>query len=233
MAPAQPTDILLSIAEQLKVPLGIIARQAELSQLTGDTPGSMADIGVQAGAALSLIDSYLLGLELSRGQAQLELEPVSVSSALADTAHELYRYAKANNVLVEVCVEGRYEPVMANGRGLRAALLSLGYELIEAQPALGNRRNQLVLAAHRTPHGIAAGMYGQYEELNAQSWRRSLKLCGQARQPYAALSSGGSAGLFVADTILQAMSARLRVGRHHKQSGLGATLQPSRQLSFV
>jgi hypothetical protein len=210
--------------------LSTISRQAELSQLTGTASfRDIAAIGVQAGAAMTLVESYLLGLELLHEQAQLELEPVSVSSALADTAHELYRYAQAHEVRVELHVAGRYEPVMAHRRGLKAALLSLGYELIPSQPS----KQRLIMAAHRVPGGIVAGMYGEYEELTAETWHRSLQLCGRAGQPLTALSAGSSAGLFVADTILQAMSARLRVSRHQHQSGLAATLQPSSQLALV
>src|SRR6185436_4383369 len=119
-------------------------------------------------------------------------------------------------------------------RGLRAALLSLGYALIESRAAQDNaRRPQLSLAAHRTQHGIVTGVYGDYQQLSTEEWRRALKLYGRAQQPFVALAPGSGAGLFVANTILEAMSARLRVGRHQKQSGLATTLQPSQQLQFV
>ena len=229
-AHTEPTSVLLSVAEQLKISLSTIARQAELAQLTGTASfRDIAAIGVQAGAAMTLVESYLLGLQLLHEQAELQLEPVSVSSILADTAHELHRYAQAHEVQVELHIAGKYEPVMAHRRGLKAALLSLGYELIGSQAP----KQQMVMAAHRASGGIVAGMYGSYEELSTETWRRSLQLCGRAGQSLTAVSAGSSAGLFVANTILQAMSAHLRVGRHRKQSGLVATLQPSRQLVLV
>jgi hypothetical protein len=78
-------SLLLSVAEHLKVPLTTIARQAELGQLTGQVNlTDAAAIRAQAMAALTLVDSYLLGLELLSRQASLELEPVSVASTLTD-----------------------------------------------------------------------------------------------------------------------------------------------------
>ena len=232
---AETDDLLLAVAEQLKIPLTVIARHAELGQITGDpTQIDAAVIRTQADAALQLVDSYLLGLQLLREQVQLPLEPVSISSLLVDTAHTLERFAQQYRVHLEVSVAGKYGPVMASARGLRAALLSLGFALVEAQAAQDpGKPRRITLASHRTPHGIIAGMYGQYEELEAGQWRTALQLQGRAAQPFRALTPGSGAGLFVADTILRSMDSRLRVGRHNGQSGLAATLQLSQQLQFV
>jgi hypothetical protein len=60
-----------------------------------------------------------------------------------------------------------------------------------------------------------------------------LQLCGKVRQPFTMLAGDSGAGLFVAEAILQAMEANLRVGKHSKNYGLATTLQPSQQLSLV
>jgi hypothetical protein len=229
-------DLLSAMAEQLKVPLTIIARQAELGEVTGQAQTMQAQtVQTQADAALQLVDSYLLGLELLRGQTQLQLEPVSVSSTLIDTAHALSQFAKQYGVAVTVDVGGKYEPVMAHARGLRAALLSLGFGLVEAQavPAPTRRTPQITLAVHRAQYGIVAGVYTGHHTVSAASWRRARQLYGHAPQPCIGLGSGTGAGLFVADTILRSMSSGLRAGRHNRQSGLAAALQPSYQLQFV
>lgn len=230
----EANELLVAVAEQLKVPLAIIARQAELGSLTGE-PGLVgaATIATQADAALLLVDSYLLGLELLRRQTQLELEPVSVSSLLVDTAHNLYGFARQYGVEVEVEAAGKYGPAMSNARGLKAVLLSLGFALVEAQAATDQHLpKRVVLATHRTPQGIVTGMYATHQIVSAAAWRRALVLCGKARQPYVELGAG-SAGLFVADTILRSMDSRLRVGRYLRRGGLAATLQSSRQLRLV
>jgi hypothetical protein len=226
-------ELLQSVAEQLKLPLMNIARQTELAQLLGRIePTELQNINTHAVAALTLVDSYMLGLELLRNQEPLDLEPISVSSALTEAAHELELFAKQYGVIIELEINGKYGPVMGNYEGLKAALTSLGYELIEAQAA-HTRAAHLTLAATRNVHGIAAGMYSAYEDLQAEHWRRAVELCGQARQPFTTLTAGSGAGIFVADTILQAMDARLRVGHYHKQRGLVTVLRPSPQLRLV
>jgi hypothetical protein len=226
-------DLLSAVAEQLKVPLTVISRQAELSELTGRPEVAAALMRTQADAALQLVDSYLLGLELLRGQTSLELEPVSVSSTLVDTAHALTRFAKQYGVVVDVVVGGKYEPVMAHARGLRAALLSLGFGMIESLAADdGTGPRSLKLATHKTPHGIITGIYG-VGNLQAGQWRNALQLMGRAQQPFTGLGGGTGAGLFVADTIFKGMASQLRVGLWQRQRGLAATLPPSRQLQLV
>ena len=233
--PAGPEamQLLRSIAEQLKLPLTNIARRVELERLRAGAAGSdLANLSVQTTVALQLVDSYLLGLQLAEEQGTLALEPVSVASTLTDTAHELQALAKQYGVALEVRIDGRYEPVMAHPAGLKAALLSLGYALVEAEAAQASS-GRLVLAAHRNRYGIVAGLYGEQTDLQAGHWRTALALCGRAHRPLADLSAGSGAGLFVADTILQAMATRLRVGRHARRVGLSATLLPSQQLQLV
>lgn len=227
--------LLLSVAQQLREPLTVIARQAELGLMTPDKPAAeeLATIGTQTSVAMHLVDSYLLGLQLLAEQETLDLEPVSVASTLVDTSHELSKYAKQYGVRLELSVAGRYEPVMAHGKGLRAALLSMGYALIASGAAQAGAKRQLTIATHRTAQGIVAGMYGQYDALTAQSWRQAMQLYGQAAQPFAALSSGSGAGVFVADALSRAMDSHLRIGRYAHQTGLAMTLTPSQQLQLV
>lgn len=232
----EESQLLRSVAEQLKAPLTVIARQAELLQLEprlgAEAVTAQAQrMELQAHVALALVDSYLLGLQLMRERAQLALEPVSVPSLLNETAHELHGYAKQHNVELAVTIGGSFAPVMAHQKGLKAALLSLGYMLVGAQPEGARRRINLV--AHRTAGGTTAGIYGAFGSLSAAQWQRAIKLHGSAQQPFTALLAGSGAGVFIAEAILQAMSTRLRVGRYSKLCGLAATLQPSQQLALI
>lgn len=226
----QATQLLRSIVEQLKTPLMAIARQSELGALTGEVAiTDLRAISSHAAAALTLTDSYLMGLQLLREQSVLSLEPVSVSSMLAETAHELHGFAKQYGVDLDLHIGGKYAPAMAHRAGLKSALLSVGYTLLENTSKESSR---LTLAVRRTPHGIVTGLYGDFEDLSSQRWRRALELQGRAPQPLRAFGSNG-AGLFVAETILQAMSTRLRVGKYFKQQGFATTLQSSQQLRLV
>jgi hypothetical protein len=225
-------SLLRSVAEQLKLPLATIARQAELAELTGDlSTVDVATLQTQAVAALALVDSYLLGLQLAEGQTELTLEPVSVSSLLVDVAHELDKFARQHGTGLRLHIGGKYEPVMAHQAGLRSALLTTGYALIENYPKPTSL--PLTLAVHRTPKGIVTGVYGDYDQLGMGAWRRALDLQGRATQPIPGLTGGNGAGLFIAEAILRAMATKLRVGKYLRQYGLATTLQPSQQLQFV
>lgn len=225
--------LLWSVAEQLKLPLSVIARRAELAEMSGDySVQDAASIRTQADIGLALIDSYLLGIDLWRQQSSLPLEAVSVSSVMADTAHGLYKYARQLGVSIDMSVDGRYGPVMANPRGLRAAMLALGCALVEAVQTDKSGKPKLTLAVHRNEQGIVAGIYGLNGEFNPRQWRGGQGLYGQSPQPMPTLHGSG-AGLFVADAILQAMETNLIVGRHGRQAGLKAVFIPSQQLTLV
>ncbi len=225
---------LRSIAEQLKVPLMYLARQAELNQQQENAQAaSFKTMQTHADMALRLVDSYLLGLDLSGQQTTLELEPVPIAAALYDVAHDLTPLAKQRNTDIELVLAGKYGQVMAHPAGLRAALYGLGFVLSEVvHPE--KIRNTLKIAAHRTRNGIVTGLYID-GSADAQTTLRAGNISQNLgmRQPFAQLTAGTGAGVFVADTIFDAMQTKLRFGSFRNQQGLAATLQPSKQLQLV
>jgi hypothetical protein len=226
-------QLLLSLAEQLKLPLLQVARQAELDMLHGSQDG-LPKIQTIADSALKLIDSYVLGVQLATQESGFfESEPVSISSVLYDAAAELAPFAKAYDVRLDLRVDGRYGPVTANRRGLQAALVSLGYALIEALPANDTSQMRLQLSAHRCRYGIVAGLYSDAQQLTTDALRQGRKLYGRARQPMTGVASGSAAGIFVADALLHGMESELTVSKHRKLYGLGAILQPNPQMRLV
>jgi hypothetical protein len=232
-APVLSQHLLLSIAEQLKLPLLQIARQAELAKLTSG-PVDLSRIQTTADMALHLLDSYVLGVQLATEERKLfETEPVSISSVLYDAGAQLAPIAKAYDVTLDLRLDGKYGPVMAHREVLHSALVSLGYALIEDLPSLDRPQLRLQLAAHRCRYGIVAGVYCEAEELTAEALRQGRQLYGRARQPLTGLSASSGAGVFVADALLHAMQSQLTVSRHHKLRGLGAILQPNPQMQLV
>lgn len=230
--PVISEQLLLSVAEQLKLPLLQIARQAELASLTNTA--DLREIQTTADTALRLVDSYLLGMNLAReGQHELFLEPVSVSSVLYDAGEQLKALAKFYGVKLELNVSGKFGPVMAHRQGLQAALTSLGASLIEALPALESPQLRLQLATHRCRYGIVAGIYTDTETLTTDALRQGRILHGRTRQPLVNVSHASGAGVFVADAILRAMRLKLQTSRHHNLYGLGAVLQPNHQMVLV
>ena len=226
-------QLLLSLAEQLKLPLLQIARRAELGQLHA-TESNLSDIQTVADSALKLLDSYVLGVRLATQEVGLfESEPVSISSVLYDAAAELAPLAKAYDVTLDLKIDGKYGPVTANRRGLQAALVSLGFALIETLPALETSQLRLQLSAHRCRYGIVAGVYSDAQQLTTDALRQGRKLYGHARQPMTGVAPGSAAGVFVADALLHGMDSELTVSKHRKLYGLGAILQPNPQMRLV
>lgn len=226
--------LLRSIAEQLKMPLMYLARQAELGgQLHTATDPIFRTMQSNADTALRLVDSYLLGLDLSIAQTSLELEPVPIAAALYDVAHDLTPIARQRNTDIELVIAGKYGQVMAHSAGLRAALYGLGFvlsEVVHPQRA----RNTLRIAAHRTRGGIVAGLYiDGAESLQTTLGATHFTQNTFKHQPFVNLTAGTGAGVFVADVIFDAMHAKLRAGRFQNRHGLAATLQPSHQLQLV
>lgn len=229
--PILSQQLLLSVAEELKLPLLQIARRAEQAQLDGQI--DLAGLQTTADTALRLLDNYALGVRLNLEPQQLDIEPVSVSSVLYDASQQLDSFAKNYGVDLELNVAGRYGTVMAHRQGLQSALVSLGAALIEALPALEDTQLKLQLASHRSRYGIVAGLYTDAEQVTNLALKRGRRLQGHSRQPLINLSHTSGAGVFVADTILRAMQLRLRASRHHRLYGLGTVLQPNNQMQLV
>jgi hypothetical protein len=210
-----------------------IARYAELVGRQPDA-AELDTIRITADATLQLLDSYILGIQLAGQESEsFEIEPVSVASVLYDAGNQLQPIAKAYGVELDLQIDGKYGPVMAHRRGLQAALVSLGYSLVEALPAMEAPQLKLELSAHRCRYGIVAGLYCETEQVTTQALRLGRQLYGRARQPLGDVSHTSGAGVFVADAILQSMKSQLTVSHHRKMHGLGAVLPLNPQLQFI
>ena len=232
-------NLFAVLAESLKQPLNGIARTAELlkmhgNELTEQSPEMLESIFSTSTQTLRLLDHYQLNVRLQQADKEQILTPVSIASVLAETAHQLETVAHKQRCDIELVIAGRYEPVLAHGAGLSAALYDLGSILLEGQSeAEVHGRSVLKLAVHRTHHGIVAGLFSSATHVNAGALKRARQLQGKARAPFNQLTATTSAGLFIADALLSTMSTGLRVARYQRTSGLAATFLPSNQLSIV
>lgn len=230
---APPQALLQIVAEEIKLPLTQIVRRLELARLSSEPAGEvLAEVETSAAAALKLMDSYMLGLNLQDRPWAFQLEPVSVSAALYDTAHSLFDLAKAYEIDLQLQINQTNSPVMAHPAALKAALYSLGYAFIQSHGESAKRK-LITLSTGRSSEGIIAGLYGGMEELSAAHLQNACQLYGLARQPFNQLSSGAAAGVFVANKILQAMDGRLKTSHRRGQAGLAAVLAASSQLQLV
>ncbi len=219
------------LAEQVKLPFIQVSQAAELMQsgtnTVDDTSRTILEVSQ---AALQLIDGFLLQVQLQQ-TSQLQLESVSISSILYDTAELLNPYAKLHDCELQLDVGGKYGPVMAHAHGLRAALANIGYSLIDA--AESGKCQVVTLGVRKSAAGITTGVYSNGPALTTNLLKQAKVLHGSVHQPLAGFSSKNAAGVFVADGLLTSLGATLRVARLQGMPGLAATFAPSRQLSLV
>lgn len=232
--PLLSQQLLLSIAEELKMPLVRIARASEQNQLISDSSGAHDEIIMTtADHAIRQLDNYILGVKLALEPANFNYESISVSSILYDAKHQLESLAKINGIDLELNAPHKLKPVMANKLCLEAALISLGTTLIESLASANHKQVKLQFAAHRSRYGVVAGVYAQTKQISAQALKAGRKLQSKSRQPFISLSYSNGAGIFVADAILHAMDLRLTASRHERLYGIGTILQPLNQMQLV
>lgn len=122
---------------------------------------------------------------------------------------------------------------MAHRPSLESALLLLGYGMIEGRRTSDDVRHRVVMAAYKNARGLTAGIFDNQPGLSADAFRRGKVLFGNVKQSMPSVASANGASIFVADALFKTMETSLKVARHHKFTGLAATLHPSSQLSLV
>lgn len=219
-----------ALAEELRLPLTQILRKSELALLNG-SDSEIKDIATTANAALRLVDSYLFSTQVLLGQQQLNLEPVSISASMYDTAQYLSDIAKLYDCDIDVAISGKAGLAMAHPQGLRAALISLAYSFISTDSTQHKKR--VILHAGKTNQGISAGVFTTNKQLPKESLSSARELFGVARQPISNLTHNHGAGIFVADSLFGFMSTSLKVTKQKTSAGLSAILLPSQQLALL
>lgn len=227
-------QLLLSVAEQMKLPLLQITRQAELGSM--GLQANYLEIKALAENAMQLIDGYSLGLRLNDTPGyNLVAESVSVASVLYDACSQLKAIARLYDVQLEMNISGKFGPVLVHKKGLLSAIIGLASAIIEAVPGheFLDGEPLVQLATHRCRYGIVAGVYANIPGLNSEALRKGRKLYGLSRQPLVDISHTSGAGIFVADSIFRSMKLKMQVSRHHRLYGLGVVIQPSSQMVLV
>ncbi|MBI5357307.1 HAMP domain-containing histidine kinase [Candidatus Saccharibacteria bacterium] len=99
-----PYQLLGSLAHELKNPLTLIARKAELEALNiGES--AFSELQDTAERTLKLIDSYLLMAQSEYGQVKLPIETIGVGSVIYEVLQELGPVAEKNRVLISTNIK--------------------------------------------------------------------------------------------------------------------------------
>lgn len=227
----QIDNLFTCLAEQVKLPFLQVSQAAELISLDSlNIAKNQQTIQEVSAAAIQLIDGFLLQVRMQQ-ESRLDLESVSVSSVMYDTADLLSSYAKLHDCEIRLEVSGRFGPVMSHALGLRSALANIGYSIIDAAEV--GKRQTITLGVRKNTGGIMAGVYSDSIDISSALLKQAREMKGQAHQPISGLASGSAAGIFVADSLMTNLGATLKVSKLRGMAGLGASFLPSRQLSLV
>lgn len=226
--------LFLNLAEQFGHVFLLMTRLAERAErLSAESRDAQWQIVRDISeSAMFLTEAYADGNKLRHHLAAPEIEPVTVSVLLYTAAERLRPFANQYGVQLELDDLPRLTPVMSDRHILQAALASLGQVFVLSQSEAEGRPS-LRFAAHRTRYGIVAGVYSEDNELTAAALRRGNALYGRSPQPLGKLVSHSASGVFVADTLLRSISAKLHVARYRGQVGLAITLPVCDQLQLV
>lgn len=226
--------LLKSIAEELRLPLIQISRLAELNlQNQKIDQKDIKKMESSADLAIQLLESFILGVEYSDRQIEIELSPITIGAVLNDVAHQVNKLATANNYDIELSVKSAH-PVMGNYEAIKMAYLNIAHTIITGSTRHeNNRRSSLVFAVYNRGPKNMAGIYSNNLDINKNVWERSINNFEKSRQKMPEFSHINGSGFFVASSILEAMSLELGPSKFHGDKGLAAGFPLSQQLQLV
>lgn len=229
--------LLASLSDDLALPLLQIKSTLEVvgerSLSATANARHLKNMRLASETGLQLVEAYRLALQADN--AVLPLQPVAVGAVLQEVAHELTGYANQYKTVIEVDVQPRLTPVLANKQSLMAAMQCLGASLIRAQAGMSEKKSyRLMFGAHRTPENvITTGVFSNVTGLSDKALRSARALTGRARQPLSTLPAGAAGGILIADILCGAMWQPLRAAAHRNMHGLATAVPVSKQLNLI
>lgn len=235
---ARQRALLVALSDDLALPFLQVKSSVELAAANNFDLSTVVEqaktISLTAETGLQLVEAYRLLLR-SEEMLNIPFEPVAIGAVLEQVAHRLSSYASQYATEIQVDIQGRFAPVLANQESLGMAIEVLGASLIRAQSAQEHQENhRIVLGAHRSSDGLlAAGVFSNVHGLSDKSLRAARSLVGQARQPLPAIPPGAASGILVADMLCATLWQPLRTAAHRSLGGLATNLPISKQLQLI
>ena len=226
--------LFLSLAEQLSQTFLQITRTTEIVRLIDKKAADVEweKIRDVSEASMMLTEAYVMTQRLDRSMLSAELEPVTISAMLYDTAERLQPLAKRYGVELSFCDLPKLAPVLSDKLILQTALISLGQVLVIAE-SQNDDMKPIKLAAHRGRYGTVAGFYMENVDFTSETWRYALRQFGKIKQPLGKVTNGQITGALIADKLLKSLESKIHVARYQKLNGLAVTLPSCNQLQLV
>ncbi|MBW3568830.1 hypothetical protein KY385_01745 [Candidatus Parcubacteria bacterium] len=222
------TQLLGALARELKNPLILIARQAELEALNS-SDASFASIQNTAEQTLKLIDSYLLLAQSEYGQVKLPLETIGIGSVIYDALEEFRPVAASQRI--NLISDIHDQTVETNPKGLKTALwclLNMALESVEEK----STRQIMVSARRQRGNNVTVSVLANLE-VSRSEMSLARKLQGNSHLAIALHSKSSGVHLAIADLFANAAGDGLHVARRGSSSGLALRLIKSQQLHLL
>lgn len=223
------TQLLGSLARELKNPLILMARQAELEGLNSGDPTYLS-IKNTAEQTLKLIDSYLMLAQAEYGQVKLPLETVGVGSIIYDVMEEFRPIAKQQQISLVSDIHDQI--VMTNSNGLKAALWCLLNMALESVVD-GQKSGQIIVSSKKLKKNtVSVSVLGDLE-VNRSEIQSARSLQGYSHLAMALHSKSSGIHLAIAELFANSVGDGLHVASHGARKGLSLRLNKSQQLQLI
>lgn len=228
----EPEQLLRSLARELKNPLTLIARQAELEFMHSEEK-SFDSIRQAAEQSLKLVDSYLIMAQSEYGQIQLPLENLGVGSIIYDVVQELNPYAKKHKIILESSIQDSL--ILTNNLGLRTTLWCLIKHVLDNSSLDEDKmsaRRVLVKAKKQDKDNISVSILG---DMNITKGDLALarKMQGRSHLALSVHSQNSGVQIAIADILASSIGGGISATKNGGLKGIMLNLPKSQQLQLV
>lgn len=224
-------QLLNSLVRELKGPLVLIARRAELEKSGGKLNDALQSIQDTADKTLQLIDSYLLTTQSEYGQHSLQLEPMGIGSIVYELAQDLRSYAKDKKI--DLMVDVKDGDVMGNREGLKAVILCLSeLAMVQNSDQRNVRRKKILIQTKKEKETVSVSILSNQMDISNKDIDLARQMQGNAHLAGGRVLDSGIR-LAIADILTGALGSSLQTRQSNGLKGLNFELVRSKQLQLV
>lgn len=226
-----PSQLLGSLAHELKNPLTLIARKAELEALSAENL-AFSELQDTAEQTLKLIDSYLLMAQSEYGQVKLPIETVGIGSVIYEVLQELGPIAERNKILISTNIKD--SEVMSHKSGLKAALWCLVRLSLDFTPGdRPNKRSEVFVKTKNRVEAVDVMVLGSNLDIEKKDIVKARSMQGSSRMALCLKNEGSGIQLAIADILASSLGDGLNVVNQGGMNGLVISLKKSHQLQLI
>jgi len=222
-------NIFNSLISDLKRPLVLIARHAELGSSQNDTK-SLQSVQETAEKTLKLIDSYLLVAQSEYGQQLLPEKTFAVGSVIYNVAEEIRPLAKRANI--DVVLDVNDALVFSNPEGLKAAIWCLT-DMALAQTLSEKNTDVLEINTRKIAGSVQVSILSKSINVKNSDIKKTEIQLGKSYMALSSASSYSGIRLAIAKLLGDSLGITLKAVKSKGRQGLGFSLPLSRQMQIV